>query len=381
MNRRQMVSLSLVVAAVLAAIFAVAAPASTRAAAQPQHGSRHHGRVHHRRVHHRRVHHRGNAWVRPTIPTTPSVASYWGVKRGNTRTYYLTAEQFTQKIANFPIQTGQFWGCGAPGIAPSTPGPTLLAWQGERVRLVITNRLPVPTSVHPHGLHQPNVDDGVSGVDFTPIQPGQTRTYPAFTPGHPGTFAYHTHTDTATQEPRGLAGLFIVLPRRVRARQNPQVDVGMTLQTFNVQSEGALDSPMPDTYGQFPYNTINGKTGDASGGPITIHRGDLVQIRLYNASEKTHSMHLRGHDEVLVAINGHPVIPRRETTQAITPGEFFTLQFRANNPGNWVFRCAFPSHQANDGLSGYEGAPVGMTRIFHYAGYKPVPPQYFSYQG
>lgn len=31
--------------------------------------------------------------------------------------------------------------------------------------------------------------------------------------------------------------------------------------------------------------------------------------------------------------------------------------------------------------SGYEGAPVGMTRIFHYAGYAPVPSQYFTYTG
>lgn len=319
--------------------------------------------------------------VAPTAPATPSVPTYSGSKQGNTRVFRLTAEQFTQQVANFPIKTGQFWGYSAPGVSASTPGPTLIAYEGEQVQLVITDKLPVPTSVHPHGLHEPNADDGVSGVDFDPIQPGQTRTYPAFTPGHPGTFAYHTHTDTTTQEPRGLAGLFIVLPQKVRADQNPQVDVGMTLQTFNVTSEGALDSPKPDAMGMFPFNVINGKTGDAAGQPITIRKGDLVQIRIYNASEKTHSMHLHGQDMTLVDINGHPVPPRTETTQSISPGEFFTLRFQANNVGNWLFHCSFPSHQANNGQSGYEGAPVGMTRIFHYAEAAPVPPQYFSYTG
>ncbi|WP_083266706.1 multicopper oxidase domain-containing protein [Arthrobacter sp. U41] len=43
--------------------------------------------------------------------------------------------------------------------------------------------------------------DGVAGVDFTPVQPGATTEYPAYEPGHAGTFAYHTH-QTAEQEPR-----------------------------------------------------------------------------------------------------------------------------------------------------------------------------------
>lgn len=323
----------------------------------------------------------GQRLVRPTTPKTPGVDTYRGQKRGNTRVFRLTATQFTQRIANFPIRTGQFWGYGAPGIAPSTPGPTLLARKGERIKLVITNSLPEPTSVHTHGLHQPNRADGTSGIDFTPSQPGETRAYPAFKPGHVGTFAYHTHTNTAMQEPRGLAGMLIVQPRKVPRQQKPQVDVGFTLQSFNVKEEGALADPMPNTFGMFPFNTMNGRTGDAAGRPITIRRGDLVQVRLYNASEMVHSIHMHGHDMKLVAINGHRVTPRRVTTQSVAPGEFFTLRFRANNPGNWVFHCSFPGHQANDSQSGYQGAPVGMSRIFHYAGYAPVPPEYYTYTG
>lgn len=319
--------------------------------------------------------------VDPPTPVTPSVPSTWGTKRGNTHIYRITARQFTQKIANFPIRTATVWGYKAAGTRLSTPGPTLLAHQGERVRLIITNELPEGTTVHLHGMHEPNgPNDGVAGISENPIMPGQTRVYPAFKPGHAGTFAYHTHANTATQEPRGLAGAFIVMPRRVRRSQRPDRDFMMTLQQFDPPSEGALVNPMPES-GEFPFSTINGKTGDASGRPLTIRKGDLVQIRLYNASPKTHSMHLHGHDERLVAINGHPVRPRRITTKSIAPGEFFTIQFRANNPGNWIFHCSFSQHQANKGKSGFEGAPVGMTRVFHYAGYRRVPPQYFSFSG
>lgn len=319
--------------------------------------------------------------TRATVPESPSVGNYWGTKKGNTRTFHLTAEQFSQRIANFPVQRAQFWGYAAPGRKPSTPGPTLLAYSGERVRFVVTNKLAEPTSVHPHGTHQPNRDDGVGGIDFNPIQPGQTRAYPAYKPDHPGTFAYHTHTDTAVQETRGLAGQLIVLPRRVSAKTNPDVDLAMTLQSFNVPGSAQLVETEPNDRGMWPYNVINGKTGDASGKPILIHKGDLVQIRLYNASPTAHSMHLHGQDMKIVAINGHPTQPQVVTTKAISPGEFFTVQFRADNPGNWIFHCSFAHHQANDGVSGYLGAPVGMTRIFHYAGAPAVPPEYFSYQG
>lgn len=230
---------------------------------------------------------------------------------------------------------------GKPDSSASTPGPTLISYAGEKVQFVVTNHLTMTTSLHPRGTHQPNPDDGVAGIDFTPIKPGQTRTYPTYTPGHAGTFAYHTHTDTANQEPRGLVGQFIILPKKVRASDNPQVDVAMTLQTFNPSNdkgltvaEGAPAVAMPNDRGMWPFNVINGKTGDAEGAPVTIRQGDLVQIRLYNASSMTHSMHLHGQDMKLVAINGHPVTPETVTTKAISPGEFFTLQFRANNPGN-----------------------------------------------
>jgi hypothetical protein len=143
----------------------------------------------------------------------------------------------------------------------------------------------------------------------------------------------------------------------------------MTLQIFGWEKEGSLVQPFGTGVAKgLPFDTINGKTGDASGGPITIKQGDRVRIRIYNASQQTHAMHLHGHDEVVVSKNGHAVPQVRETTQTVNPGDFYELEFTANNPGNWIFHCHFPHHTANGISSGYNGAPVGMTRIFHYQG-------------
>lgn len=333
--------------------------------------------------------------VAPTIPTTPSVATYVGrltcpggqrpdpaqpAPKGCTRIFSLTAVAFTQQIANFPMKTATVWGYQGGNQAPSTPGPTLISFAGEKVQVKVTDKLPEPTTIHVHGLHQPNEADGVSGISQpTPVAVGRSFAYPAFVPGHVGSFAYHSHFDGAVQEMRGLDGMWDVLPRREHQSVRADVDLNMTLQIWGWAKEGSLVQPFGTGMAkQFPFDTINGKTGDASGGPITIKKGDRVRIRIYNASQQTHSMHLHGQDMVVVSKNGHAVPPVRETTQTVDPGDFYEVEFSAANPGNWIFHCHFPHHAANGMNSGYQGAPVGMTRIFHYQGAPAVPPQYFS---
>jgi FtsP/CotA-like multicopper oxidase with cupredoxin domain len=312
----------------------------------------------------------------PVVPETPSVPTLTGTLIGNTRAFELTASQFTQQIANFPIKTAQVWGYNG-----STPGPTLIAYEGETVRITITNKLPEPTTIHFHGMHEPNQDDGVAGISQpNPIQPGQTYTY-EFAPGHQGTFAYHAHTDSAVQELRGLDGMFLILPRDVPADQRVDRDFAMTLQQFAPPGEGKLVTPFPPGTGDFPFSTINGKTGDASGGTINVRVGDKVRLRLYNASNLSHSMHLHGMDITEEARNGHPSPPVTETTVNLAPGEFVDITFTVNNPGNWIFHCHVPHHTSNMMQDGYNGAPVGMTRVFHTEGYAPVPPEYFTFAG
>lgn len=178
--------------------------------------------------------------------------------------------------------------------------------------------------------------------------------------GHTGTFAYHSHTQSAVQELRGLDGFFLILPKEEPASDHVDKDFAMTLQQFAPPAEGELVTPFPPKTGDFPFSTINGKTGETAGGTLEIKEGDRVKIRLYNASNLSHSMHLHGHDFTLLSRNGHPV-PKsaryEETTQNLAPGEFFEIEFTANNPGNWLFHCHNAYHLA-----------TGMARVISYGG-------------
>src|SRR6266852_7708599 len=63
------------------------------------------------------------------------------------------------------------------GYNGQTPGPTLEAVEGDRVRILVTNHLSEPTSVHWHGFILPNGMDGVGGLTQPHIPPGETYAY------------------------------------------------------------------------------------------------------------------------------------------------------------------------------------------------------------
>lgn len=160
-------------------------------------------------------------------------------------------------------------------------------------------------------------------------------------------------------------------------------DVVFTLQQFAATEEGQLVEPFPPG-NHFGFSTMNGVTGEAAGEPITIREGDRIRIRLYNASNTSHPMHLHGHDFVVVSRNGHEVpegARHFQQTVDVAPGAFFEIEWTADRPGNWVFHCHIPDHTSNHHEAGWRGAPVGMTRIFHYEGAPEVPEEYFRYRG
>src|SRR5699024_5073499 len=97
----------------------------------------------------------------------------------------------------------------AMAVNGSIPGPTLRWRQGTEVTLRVTNRLGVPTSIHWHGILVPFQMDGVPGISFKGIAPGETFVY-QFKVHQSGTYWYHSHTHF--QEQVGLYGALIVEP-------------------------------------------------------------------------------------------------------------------------------------------------------------------------
>lgn len=98
----------------------------------------------------------------------------------------------------------------ATTINGSLPGPTLRLREGDTVTIRVTNRLREITSIHWHGIVLPFQMDGVPGISFPGIAPGETFTY-RFTLQQSGTYWYHAHS--GFQELTGMYGALIVEPR------------------------------------------------------------------------------------------------------------------------------------------------------------------------
>ena len=103
---------------------------------------------------------------------------------------------------------------GNPRVATAVnsmlAGPTLRWREGERVTLHVTNNLDVDSSIHWHGIILPYEMDGVPGISFEGIKPGETFTY-SFDVVQSGTYWYHSHS--GFQEQSGVYGAIIIDPK------------------------------------------------------------------------------------------------------------------------------------------------------------------------
>jgi CopA family copper-resistance protein len=115
---------------------------------------------------------------------------------------------FDLNIAEFPVRINGKAG-KALGINGTLPGPLLRFREGDTVTLNVTNNLREDTSVHWHGLLVPFQMDGVPGVTFPGIKPGETFRY-QFPVRQNGTYWYHSHS--GLQEQLGHYGPIIIEP-------------------------------------------------------------------------------------------------------------------------------------------------------------------------
>lgn len=98
----------------------------------------------------------------------------------------------------------------ATGINGSVPGPTLHWRQGDTVVLRVKNELKEMSSIHWHGIRSPAIMDGVPGLSFPGIAPGETFIY-RIPLVQSGTYWYHSHS--MYQEQTGTYGALIVEPK------------------------------------------------------------------------------------------------------------------------------------------------------------------------
>ncbi|HEX4141930.1 MAG TPA: multicopper oxidase family protein [Pirellulales bacterium] len=288
------------------------------------------------------------------------------------------------------------------------PGPLIRAKLGDTLRVKVHNQLDVPSSVHWHGLHQPDTwrMDGVANVSAPPIPAGEEFVY-EFRATPVGTHWYHSHT--GVQYGDGLFGPLIVDEEEPPFRYDRE-EVLLLNDWFLKSSEEILadllkpgeragnDAPAPDAaagakepaksmgktaadgaktmppdgkeadgmagmagkpdVGDVPFESVlfNGHgrfdpDNDAPRTTLVVRPGEIVRLRLINGST-TYALRFQidSHRLTVVAADGSPIVPVEVDNLTIHIGERYDVLLTADQSGLAWIRAAT--------LDGQEGRAV-----------------------
>ena len=246
------------------------------------------------------------------------------VTAGGVKTFEVTAEAVQWETE--PGVVKEAWAYNG-----MVPGPTLRAELGDRVRIVLRNELPEPTTIHFHGMTVPSDMDGVPVISQDAVLPGETFTY-EFTVRDTGTHMYHSHFNAQKQVPMGLLGAFIIPDA-----QDPAVDADVEM----VLNDGPLGF------------TLNGK-GFPATSPVAVTEGDTLRVRYMNEGLQIHPMHLHGMVQEVIAIDGRLLErPYTQDTVLVAPGQRVDVLIEATEPGPWAWHCHVLNHaESENGMFG-----------------------------
>ena len=257
---------------------------------------------------------------------------------GDWKEFHLVAEPVVREIA--PGMKAHLWGYNG-----QSPGPTIEAVEGDKVRLFVTNRLPEHTTVHWHGQLLPCGMDGVGGLTQPHIPPGRTFVY-EFELRKSGTFMYHPHADEMVQMAMGMMGFFVVHPRDA-ARHRVDRDFVFLLNAFDI-TPGAY-VPKVNTMLDFNLWCWNSRAFPGID-PLVVRRDDRVRIRVGNLTMTNHPIHLHGYAFEVTGTDGGWVRPEArwpEVTIDIPVGAMRAFEFVADEPGDWAIHCHKSHHTMN----------------------------------
>ena len=288
----------------------------------------------------------------PPVPVvTPDIPKLPFTMDGGVKVFHLVAEPVKRKL--MPGRMIDAWGYNG-----TTPGPTIEANQGDRVRIVLDNHLPEPTTMHWHGLEIPNQMDGMPYISQKPIAPGGRFVY-EFDLHQNGTFFYHSHG--AMQEMMGMLGMFVLHPQHAY-RPVVEHDFGILLQEWALLPNNSV----PNTAGmEFNWLTFNGKAGPATM-PIVVPLDSRVRIRLVNLGMDHHPIHVHGHTFEVTGTEGGRKPPTTwdpGNTVLVGVAQARDIEFVASNPGDWMIHCHLPHHMMNSMMDLLSDRPISTSPL------------------
>jgi manganese oxidase len=257
---------------------------------------------------------------------------------GDWKEFHLVAEPVTREMA--PGMKASLWGYNG-----QSPGPTIEAVEGDKVRIFVTNKLSEHTTVHWHGMPVPNGMDGVGGLTQPHIEPGKTFVY-EFVLKRSGTFMYHPHSDEMVQMAMGMMGLFIVHPRDPQFNRVDR-DFAFIMESYDIDPGTSLPKVMTMT--DFSLWAWNSRVFPGID-PLVVRRGDRVRVRIGNLTMTNHPIHLHGFSFEVTCTDGGwiPASARiPEVTTDVPVGAMRTFEFVADEPGDWAIHCHKAHHTMN----------------------------------
>ena len=250
----------------------------------------------------------------------------------------VAGEDIALAIGNHHFTTGGRSG-HAFAVNGTVPGPLVRLRQGQTARLHVTNNLDEDSSIHWHGLLVPFQFDGVPGVSFPGIKPGETFTY-EFPIRQSGTYWWHSHSglqeqaghygpiiiESATPDPRYDRDYVVLLseftplhPHEIMRKL--KVGEHYFQRQMQTATEGDMPGEMRRMWGQMRMNPrdISDVTGTAytflinGHGPqddlqLTFAPGERVRLRVINGSAMTFfNVRIPGVPMTVIAADGQDV--------------------------------------------------------------------------
>lgn len=262
----------------------------------------------------------------------------WKIVDG-VKVFHLICEEVLQEFA--PGLKARSWGYNG-----TVNGPVIEAVEGDRIRIYVTNKTIASTAVHWHGVYFPCGQDGVGGLTQRSIQPGETFKYEWTWKQH-GTYMFHSHHDEMTQIGMGETGMIVVHPRKPELRP-PDRDFAIMLHEYRI-NVGA-SRPDPNEMTDFNILTMNGKCFPGTA-PLVVKKNDRVRIRIGNLGPMDHHpIHLHGYHFRIVETDGGEIplsAQWPETSVLVSVGQTRTIEFIADEPGDWAMHCHMTHHVMN----------------------------------
>jgi len=227
------------------------------------------------------------------------------------------------------------------------PAPEIRLEVGDKIRINFKNEMSESTSIHFHGIRVPNQMDGVNPYTQEVVTPGSSFVY-EFEALEPAIGIYHSHHHAEVQVPNGLFGSFIItdpawettmpIPQYLQDKGYTQVDKEVTMVLNDAGTIGL---------------SLNGKSFPATE-PYTLRKGQTMMVHYLNEGLTAHPMHLHQPVGWVIAKDGVPLdFPMPGDTINVSPGERYTVLYKAVDEGVWAWHCHILTHaEGPDGMFG-----------------------------